>query len=133
MKIINKIGAVILKNKKMLVVKKGGGDIFISPGGMVEGRETPEQTLRRELKEELNVELIDKTPFGIFTDKATYEEETHLILYTYLVKTKGEFKPQSEIESFVWIGKKYKKEGIKVSSILENFIIPKLIEMNLMS
>jgi len=132
MKITNKIGAIILRDKKILVVKKKGLDTFISPGGMVEGEETPEQTLRRELKEELGVELINKTPFDIFTDKAAYEKDTRLILYTYFVETKGEFKPMSEIESLAWIGKDYKKQDIKVASILEKFIIPKLIEMKLL-
>jgi len=132
MKIITKIGAIILKNKKMLVVKKKGENIFISPGGMVEGNENPEQTLRRELKEELNAELASKTPFNIFTDKATYEKDTRLILYTYFVETIGELEAKSEIESFAWIGRDYKKQDIKVSSILEKFIIPKLIEMKLL-
>jgi hypothetical protein len=53
-------------------------------------------------------------------------------MYTYFVETKGDFKPQSEIESFEWIGRDYKKNDIKVASILEKFIIPKLIEMKLM-
>ena len=130
-KIINKIAAIILKDKKLLLVRKKSGDILISPGGMIKENETPEQTLKRELKEELDVDLISKTPFGIFTDKATYED-AHLIMYTYFVETKGDFKPKSEIESFEWIGKDYKKNNVKVASILEKFVIPKLIEMKLM-
>lgn len=131
MKKIYKIGAVILKDKKTLLVKKFGGDILISPGGVREEGETPEQTLRRELREELDVELIDMEPFGFFTDKATYEN-AQIIMDTYIVNTKGKFTPKSEIEKIVWIGKDYEKQNIKIASILEKFIIPKLIKMGLM-
>ncbi len=131
LKIINKIAAIIVKDKKLLLVKKKDGDILISPGGMIKGDETPEETLKRELKEELDVEFVDKKPFGIFTDKATYED-ANLIMYAYFVETKGDLKPKSEIEKFEWIGKDYKKKNIKVASVLEKFVIPKLIDMELM-
>jgi len=130
-KIINKIAAIILKDKKLLLVRKKSGDVLISPSGMIMENETPEETLKRELKEELDVDMISKKPFGIFTDKATYED-AHLIMYTYFVETRGDFKPKSEIENFEWVGKDYRKNNVKVASILEKFVIPKLIEMKLM-
>jgi len=131
MRVINKIGAIMLNDKKLFLVKKRSGDILILPGGKAKGNENPGQTLRRELKEELDVKLVNKKPFGIFTDKATYED-AHLIMYTYFVETKGNFKPKSEIESFEWIDRDYKKRGVKVASIIEKFIIPKLIDMKLL-
>jgi len=131
MKIINKIAAVILKDKKLLLLKKKSGDVLIMPGGKVKGDETPEKTLRRELMEELDIKLIKKRPFGIFTDKATYED-AQLIMYTYFVETKGDIRPQSEIEGCEWVDKNYKKKGIKVASIIEKFVIPKLIDMELL-
>lgn len=127
---IHKIAAIILKDKKTLVVKKNLGDIFISPGGRVEGEETPEQTLRRELKEELDVNLISMKPFGIFRDKSTYED-AQLIMDTYFAEIEGELKPQAEIEKFEWVGKDYDKQNIKIASILHRFIFPKLIEEGL--
>ncbi len=132
MRRIYKVGAVILKNKKLLLVKKRSGDILISPGGKPENDETPEETLRRELREELNVELIGMKHLDIFKDKAVYEKNTQLVMDVYIAKIKGNLKPSSEIEDAIWISKDYKKNGIKVAPILERFIIPRLIEMNLL-
>jgi len=47
------------------------------PGGMMEGKETPQETLKREMVEELNIEVdIDETPIYantfVFKDKKPY-------------------------------------------------------------
>jgi 8-oxo-dGTP diphosphatase len=132
MRRIHKVGAVILKDRKLLVVKKNTGDIFISPGGKRRKNETPEETLRRELKEELDVELVSMRPFGVFKDKAIYEKNTQLIMDTYFVRIKGEAKPRSEIERIVWIDRNYEQQRVEVAPILEKFIIPRLIKMGLL-
>lgn len=55
---------VIKKDNKILVIKKARGPytgLYDLPGGTPEGDETPEETLAREIKEETNCDITDKT------------------------------------------------------------------------
>lgn len=53
--------AIIIRNQKMLLVKQNAptrsGPIWLPPGGGIEAGETAEQAAKRELREELNVEI----------------------------------------------------------------------------
>ena len=51
---------------------------------------------------------------------------------TYLAEIKGEIKCKNEIKEAIWIDKDYKKNGIKVGSILGEHVIPNLVEIGLM-
>ena len=44
---IDKVGAIILRNKQMLVVREKGMNIFYIPGGTREGSENDEEVLKR--------------------------------------------------------------------------------------
>ena len=61
MKEIKVVAAIIQKENKILATKRGYGE-FINmwefPGGKIESGETKEQALVREIKEELNIEII---------------------------------------------------------------------------
>jgi 8-oxo-dGTP diphosphatase len=52
---IDKIGAIILQSRKMLITRKTNVDVFFIPGGKREEGETDVETLRREVFEELGV------------------------------------------------------------------------------
>ena len=45
---------------------------------------------------------------------------------------KGKIKCKNEIKEAIWIDKDYKKNGIKVGSILGEHVIPNLVERGLM-
>jgi len=126
-----KIAAIILKGSKILAVRKKDTDIYIMPGGGPEGNETHEETLTRELKEELNVKPHNVKFFGSFVEPAIFEDgniEAHI----YLADMEGKPKPQSEIIEYRWLDKNFKDEGIKCGSVLADRVIPKLIKMELM-
>ena len=58
--IISTAGIVIKNNKFLLALRKPGtsiGESWEFPGGKAEENETPQEALRREYKEELNVEI----------------------------------------------------------------------------
>ena len=67
LKVVNVVGAVIIENNKLYTTERGYGDWkswFEFPGGKIELGETPEEALKREMMEELNVlvevgELVD--------------------------------------------------------------------------
>ena len=55
--IIDKVAWIHIKDKKILATLSKGKKVFYIPGGKREGDETDEQTLFREIKEELDVEV----------------------------------------------------------------------------
>lgn len=131
---IYKVGAIILRNKKILVVRKLGlrdKSEYIIPGGKAKRNENPLQTLARELKEELAVDLKKASHFGTFEDIAVFEH-VPIRMDTYRVTISGKLKPRSEIKEYVWIDRNYKSYSIKLGSILELYVIPTLIEKGLM-
>ena len=70
---IDKVGGVILKDKKILVQrKKNNREEYIIPGGKREGNETDFETLKRELDEELDVELLNTQFLGGYDDIACF-------------------------------------------------------------
>ncbi len=129
---IDKVGGVILKDKKILVQRKNNNrEECIFPGGKREGKETDFETLKRELQEELSVELLKIEYIGTYQDIAVFSNKP-LQVITYLAKIKGKIKCNNEIKEAIWIDKDYKKQGIKVGSILEKYVIPELVKRNLM-
>jgi ADP-ribose pyrophosphatase YjhB (NUDIX family) len=102
--------AIIFKDDKVLLVKRaieprrGFWDL---PGGFLEKDEHPEEALRRELKEELCVEIEVLELLGIYMDQYGYDEAgSHTLNIYYLVKiVSGEPKPASDIQGLEWFDK----------------------------
>jgi len=128
MDVIHKIGAVILDNKRILAGKKGSK--FIIPGGRIEEGESHIECLKRELKEELGVDLISQEFFGAFEDDAALDPGMKIKMDVYVVNVAGEPRASSEIEELRYLSSKNKK-NIKMGSILEKFVIPKLLDKGL--
>ncbi len=129
---IDKVGGIILQDKKILVQRKNNNrEECIIPGGKRENNETDFETLKRELKEELDVELLEAEFIGGYEDIAVFSNKP-IHIQAYLVKISGNIKVQNEIKEAIWIDRNYKSKGIKVGSILGKYIIPQLIEKGLM-
>lgn len=57
---LNVVGAAIIKNNKVLIAKRKSGELkgkWEFPGGKIENEETPQEALRREIKEELDIDI----------------------------------------------------------------------------
>lgn len=61
MKEIDKIAFIYLKDGKILSTLSKGKDTYYIPGGERENNETDEETLIRECKEELSIEIKEST------------------------------------------------------------------------
>lgn len=128
---LHKIAGIVVDNGKVLAVRKKNTKEFIIPGGGHELGETYEDTLRRELREEIQVELEKHKLIGAFKDKAIWSDEP-LLAHVYLIETSGEPSPSSEIIEHVWLDRDFKKKGYELGSILEFSIIPRLVKQGLM-
>lgn len=135
---VYKVGAIILNDKKqILVVRKTFKDRteFIIPGGRQEKGETDEQTLVRELMEELGIAVSSFSFFGRFSEQAIFED-IPLVMSVYRVEIEGQPSLQSEIKEYVWIDRDYEQKGYLLGSVLSKHVVPSLIsngEMQLLS
>lgn len=123
---IYKVGAIILNEKKqLLVVRKPFKDRteFILPGGKQEKGEDDEETLIRELKEELGVSVKSFSFFGKFQGQAVFEN-TPLVMSLYTVEIDGQPSPQSEIKECLWIDR---HSSCLVGAVLSKQVFPTLI------
>lgn len=130
---IDKVGGIIIKNKKVLVVRKKTKENFpefIIPGGKRETGETDVETLQREIQEEVNLKVVKAEYVDGYEDIAIFEK-VPIVVKVYLCEVEGEVNVDNEIKEFCWIDKDYKKNGIKVASILEKFVLPELIRRKL--
>lgn len=126
MEIHNKIAGIIIKNKKLLMCRKYDEPHFIMPGGRSKEGETEEATLRRELKEELNVELKSMKEFKTWEAPHFRDKGKIVRMHTFFVEIEGEPEATNEINEIQWIDSKYKKKGLKIASINEDYLIPEL-------
>ena len=106
MKVIDKIAWIYIKNKKILSTLSKGKDIYYIPGGKREEKETDEETLIREIKEELSVDINKETIeyYGTFEAQAHGKNEGIIVKMTcYIAKCEGELSPNSEIQEMKWL------------------------------
>ncbi len=61
MGIIDKLGWIYIKDKKLLGARTKGKDIFYIPGGKRKEGETDKEALIREVKEELDIKLVPES------------------------------------------------------------------------
>ncbi|MBD2815855.1 NUDIX domain-containing protein [Xenorhabdus sp. Flor] len=126
---IRKCAAIIINNKKLLVVKKHKTSMYISPGGKIEKNETQIECLIREIQEEIGVTFTNPTHFSIDYAKSAFEGES-MEINSWLIDIIGEPFPCSEIIDLKWITSK-EAEKIQIGSVFKDSIIPKLKNIGL--
>ena len=120
MKEIDKIAFIYLKNGKILSTLSKGKDAYYIPGGKREGSETDEETLIRECKEELTINILKDTIkyYGTFKAQAHGKAEGIIVKMTcYTADFEGALKPDSEIEEIKWLD--YSNLNVKISPVDE--------------
>lgn len=125
---IEKVAAVIIRDHQVLVCRKHGTGVFLSPGGKIEPGETAEQCLRRELREELDVSLAVIRPFGTYTAASALEDE-QVRVQVFIANIDGEPEPSTEIVELAWVGSDVgRNNGLSVGSVFAEQVIPDLID-----
>ena len=109
-------------------MERGGYSELWTPGGKIKEGEGDEECLRRELKEEIGVDLVKMKFFKEYDTVSFYHPEKKIIERVYIVEIQGDIKPSAEIESVVWFTKEdFKKGKFPMITHTEKDLIPDLI------
>lgn len=125
---IHKSAGTIIQNGKILVARSKGKSVFVHPGGKLEDGESAEESLVRELKEELDIAVSpdDLEFFGCYYAIAAGGSGKRLKMDVFDVrKYSGEIKKSREIAELKWLGSD-NRENLELGSILEHEILPQL-------
>jgi 8-oxo-dGTP diphosphatase len=119
--------ALIIKDKKLLLVGNNEVDFFWSPGGGIEESESHHDALKRELQEEVGLELKSAKHFASYVSRSPNPDEG-LDMEFFIVEADGEPEPNNEVEVLYWYSAEDFRSGVpKVSPHIGKTILPKLI------
>lgn len=126
---IHKAAGILIKDRKILMSRPKGKELFISPGGKIQPKEDPEEALMRELNEELGILVAteDLEKFGTFSAIAVEQADTkQLQMDVFFVKRwRGEIQPGNEIEEIRWIDSMTAK-GMQLGHTFRDDVLPRL-------
>ena len=129
---IFKVAGIEIRNNEFLMVRKTGKDIWTNLGGKPESGETSEESLIREVKEELNSRINIIQFIGEFENKAALDDAVINIKLYEIKLLDNPIITDDELEEFRFIGENDIKEGINLPLSIREQIIPKLIKQGLL-
>ncbi|MFQ6020548.1 MAG: NUDIX domain-containing protein [Candidatus Aenigmatarchaeota archaeon] len=104
--------AIIKRNKKYLLLQRSKHNLtnkykWQFPEGGVEFGEKPIKTLERELKEEINLKLLNAKFLDCTSTKLRYlhQDVYHIIRIIFLCNVKGKIKLSKEHKAYKWFTK----------------------------
>lgn len=126
MKKIEVVAAIIKQNNKYFATQRGYGEFkdgWEFPGGKIERNETRQEALKREIKEELDIEILVED----FLTTVNYDyPEFHLTMHCYLCTISSGEIVLKEHEAAKWLTKEelrtiqWLPADIKIVDILSN-------------
>lgn len=129
------VGLLIINNNKLLLAYSKNKKAWYLPGGKVDSGETPLQSLQREIKEELNINLdLSLIKYYCHIQAPAYGENRNVIMEQDCFRYKYDQKiiPTNEIEAVKYFDlKTYVLEEKQVAGVLTVF--KNLINDNLLS
>lgn len=104
---------------KILLIQQYGRGLNILVAGYVTKGECLEQTLKRELKEEVNLDLL-----SFQYNASNYFEKTNSLICNFIVQTKNEdFELNPEVDYAQWYSIEQAKEVIYKNSLAQDFLL----------
>ncbi|WP_414943889.1 NUDIX hydrolase [Amycolatopsis sp. cmx-11-32] len=104
---IDKIAWLHLRDGRILSTRSRGKSVFYLPGGKREAGETDTETLVREVREELTVEITAASiaSAGVFEAQADGHKAGVVVRMTcYTAEFTGTLAASSEIDEVAWLG-----------------------------
>jgi 8-oxo-dGTP pyrophosphatase MutT (NUDIX family) len=117
-------GLLVIKNNKLLLTFSANKKAWYLPGGKIDQNETSSSALVREIKEELDVDIIEKDLkfFCHITAEAYGEQNLLMEQDCFLYDLKEEIHPTNEIEAVNCFSfEEYLQEEIQVIGVLKVF------------
>ena len=127
-----KYGLAVVREKQLLVVREYNTANYLLPGGRPKEGESAEETLAREIKEELGVGVKRNSLkyYGAFEDAAANEPHTIIQISVYLGEITGNPTPSAEIEEVAWIRSQH---NLTLAPSIRNKILPALVKDGIVS
>lgn len=100
-----RIAAAIITDDlgRLLLVRKAGTDAFMQPGGKIEPGEPVSSALAREVREELQTEVITSEHIGTFEAPAANEPGHTVVAELFRTIIQGIPEPAAEIAQMIWL------------------------------
>jgi len=116
------IGAAVVGPRGLLLVaKRAAPDIYYLPGGKPEAGEAPLDCLRREVLEELGVEIDAAEPFTEVHAPAALEG-VEMWMSVFLTRLGGDPVPAAEITAVRW----WPEASVRLAPAVRDHVIPRL-------
>lgn len=104
MKVITVAAGIVLnEQQQLLLVRKKNTACFMQVGGKLEPNELPEQTLLREIEEEIGCKAKIQHYLGRFETQTANEPDHRLVSYVYHVELDQAPDVQAEIAEIKWV------------------------------
>jgi 8-oxo-dGTP diphosphatase len=123
------IGAAVVGPRGLLLVaKRAAPEIYYLPGGKPEADEAPVDCLRREIAEELGVEIDTAEPFTEVHAPAALEG-VEMWMSVFLTRLNGTPRPAAEIAGMRW----WPESPVRLAPAVRDQVIPRLRAAGLLS
>lgn len=114
------VSMIVMNEKKdrVVLIKQYGRDFYVLVAGYVNKGEDAEDTVAREIREEmgLRVETIE-------FNRSHYFAPTNTLLLNYTVTVKGEIHPNWEVDSYAVFTLEEARANILAGSLAEDFLV----------
>lgn len=122
-----RVGAVVVRDRAVLMVTGFGLEGWWTPGGHKEAGETDEEALRRELQEELGVEVAIGDRYCSLVAPSILTGEDTLCTY-YRADVSGTAEPRDEISDLGWFSREDFETGtVRPLPAFAEHVLPRLI------
>jgi 8-oxo-dGTP pyrophosphatase MutT (NUDIX family) len=124
--VMDVVAAAVVDQGRLLVVsKKAAPEVFYLPGGKPEAAESPEETLVRELTEELGVAPREMSLLGQVEDMAALEG-VPMRMTVFTASLAGHPKPAAELAALGWTDGRDDYEP-RLAPAVRNRVLPLLL------
>ncbi|MEK3954770.1 MULTISPECIES: NUDIX hydrolase [Psychrobacillus] len=134
-----RVGGLIVHDNKLLIMQDQGQPYYYVPGGRIKMNEKSEDAVKREIKEELGVEVTVKRMLWVnenFFKEETLNEQFHEICFFYLLELEdekllnnNEFVVDEEGKTHTYYWKTLNE--LKLINLYPQFLREKIVELPL--